>query len=410
MKKRIVALFLCVCLMVNLCGCKLIEDFGVLEVFEQLKSEFIELFSPYGEVIEVSIEEFDVVSPEFNVCYNTLNKKQKELYKLLYAIVEQMPEGFVRLTENYDGFSADIHIAYTALLYDRAEIFWMPITYLVGEVKSFGKTYATIAFDYENETNRVEYKVSKDERDSMRKELEETVNALTSQADAYESEYEKELFFNNYICANTEYDTEAKLASTSYGCLVLKRALCEGYSRAFKLLCNKSGISCDLISGESDGEGHMWNIVNIDGIMSYADVTWNDSQEGLEYFYFNITENQLLDDHIIAPVYSEIDGSKLSLGTPFNYFKQGCTYRGNSYYHKNGLLLDYDYSNKAAKIIREDSLKGKNYSYFAFDSEAVLEKFKSDSDSFLDSIQRQIGKITINSYIFKRDVLVVFYK
>ncbi len=396
--------------MLGLCGCEVIEDFGVSQVMEQLQTELGSLINPEGNISVITVEEYEVRSPEFNTCYNTLNKTQKKLYSALYSIAEQMPEGFVRLTGKYDGIFTDMHIAYTAMLCDHAEIFWMPITYLVGEIKSFGKTYATVAFEYENETNKVSYKVSREERDSMRKELEEQVKSIVSKTSEFGSDYEKELFFNDYICANTEYDTDARLNDTSYGCLVLKRALCEGYSRAFKLLCNESDIACDLVIGVAEGEGHMWNVANIDGTLSYVDVTWNDGQEGLEHCYFNITEQQLSEDHTVASVFSELKYEELQNGTAFNFLKRECTYTGNSYYNKSGLILGYDYAKTAAKAIKDDKAKGKKYSAFALQDEAVIAEFNSDPDKFLSKIQRGIGSISLESYLLKRDILVVFYQ
>ena len=44
--------------------------------------------------------------------------------------------------------------------------------------------------------------------------------------------------------------------------------VCEGYSKAMKILCGKFGINCALVSGDgmtsaSSGGPHMWNYVQI---------------------------------------------------------------------------------------------------------------------------------------------------
>ena len=55
------------------------------------------------------------------------------------------------------------------------------------------------------------------------------------------------------------------------------RFVCEGYSKAMKILLNKRGIACCLIAGEtSSGEGHMWNAVCLDGSWYLLDCTWDD--------------------------------------------------------------------------------------------------------------------------------------
>lgn len=58
--------------------------------------------------------------------------------------------------------------------------------------------------------------------------------------------------------------------------------VCEGYSRAMKVLCDELGIPCVLVSGDSksyasDTPGaHMWNYVQLDGGWYALDSTWND--------------------------------------------------------------------------------------------------------------------------------------
>lgn len=58
--------------------------------------------------------------------------------------------------------------------------------------------------------------------------------------------------------------------------------ICEGYARAFKVLCDAAGIPCVLTDGTarsysySDDVMHMWNSVQADGKWYAADITWND--------------------------------------------------------------------------------------------------------------------------------------
>lgn len=57
--------------------------------------------------------------------------------------------------------------------------------------------------------------------------------------------------------------------------------VCEGYARAFKVLCDAAKINCVLTDGlgrssKNRSEPHMWNYVEIDGSWYGVDVTWND--------------------------------------------------------------------------------------------------------------------------------------
>ena len=108
------------------------------------------------------------------------------------------------------------------------------------------------------------------------------------------SDYEKLLYYAEQICAMTGYNKSAiESDSTPYGdpwqfVSVFDgddstKVVCEGYSKAFKLLCdltefNSPLVECQLVSGEmSGGTGsgsHMWNLVIMDdGRIYMADIT-----------------------------------------------------------------------------------------------------------------------------------------
>lgn len=57
--------------------------------------------------------------------------------------------------------------------------------------------------------------------------------------------------------------------------------VCEGYAKAFKVLCDQLGVPAVCVSGLSDksrtGSGHMWNLAQIGGAWYLVDVTWDDS-------------------------------------------------------------------------------------------------------------------------------------
>ena len=122
------------------------------------------------------------------------------------------------------------------------------------------------------------------------------------------SEFETELFIHDYIVNNCTYDfAVAETSSTPYSCLIDGLSACEGYAKATKLLCEKAGIECYTVSGEAvnyDGktEGHMWNIVNIDGNYYHLDVTWDDptsqdSAQTLSHLFMNLSDEEISIDH-----------------------------------------------------------------------------------------------------------------
>lgn len=109
-----------------------------------------------------------------------------------------------------------------------------------------------------------------------------------------ETRYEKLKSIHDYIAKFTYYDLEAKFSSSALGAVVEPGVVCEGYSEAFKLMCDRLDIPCVCVFGNLNVEenaGHMWNYVQMeDGIWYAVDVTWDDLDgdggRELKYEYF----------------------------------------------------------------------------------------------------------------------------
>ncbi len=164
-----------------------------------------------------------------------------------------------------------------------------------------------------------EYLYTKEEAQELEAEIEETASVILSKINDDMSDSEKELILHDSLVDMCSYDTSVEDSTEeepgdamkdthyhdAYGALVEKKAVCDGYARAFKYLCGKAGIECELVLGYSDGVGHMWNIVCIDGKWSYVDVTFDDPvytgigliKDTVKYDYYNIDDQTLLKDH-----------------------------------------------------------------------------------------------------------------
>ena len=99
-----------------------------------------------------------------------------------------------------------------------------------------------------------------------------------------------------------------KCVSALSGCQGVKGPVCEGYARAFKVLCDRVDIPCVLNEGiarygaDTSQQAHMWNYVFVENNWYAVDVTWNDplSCEGVS----NAQEEKFLligGDTLIAP-------------------------------------------------------------------------------------------------------------
>ena len=66
-------------------------------------------------------------------------------------------------------------------------------------------------------------------------------------------------------------------------------------------MMQKMGIPSAVVIGSTDGINHAWNILELDGEYYLMDVTWDDPvgnpADTYYYNYFNITDNQMANDH-----------------------------------------------------------------------------------------------------------------
>lgn len=133
--------------------------------------------------------------------------------------------------------------------------------------------------------------------------------------------YEQIRYLNNWLTRHNCYssaDDADDFPDLSFSSITALRGtggyygpVCEGYSRAFKVLCDKLDIPCILAVGgareavNAKPEDHMWNELKMDDGLWYAvDVTWNDpvmGNENVESGYENEFWLLLGKNDIVAP-------------------------------------------------------------------------------------------------------------
>lgn len=129
-------------------------------------------------------------------------------------------------------------------------------------------------------------------------EYNEKVNQLVAACPGGAQPYNKIVFLNDWLTKNNAYNSaygKTTVDDIAWSPLSALRGstgatgpVCEGYARAFKLLCDQLDIPCVLVTGvarnsqDDTGELHMWNEVKMENGKWYAvDVTWNDPYDKL---------------------------------------------------------------------------------------------------------------------------------
>lgn len=137
---------------------------------------------------------------------------------------------------------------------------------------------------YMNEVNqrisktKITYNYSPAEVAEMNRQTEAKVNEILMQLKPTMNNYDVVKFFHDYIVLNCSYDMDAEHRLTPYGALVDGKAICEGYAKAFAMLCDRVGIENMIVTGNND-QNHMWNMVKIDGDWYHVDVTFDDTNK-----------------------------------------------------------------------------------------------------------------------------------
>ena len=136
--------------------------------------------------------------------------------------------------------------------------------------------------------------------------VEKWANDIVSQANTYSSAYDKSKFVHDEICRQTKYDYDVANRNSSQdysidrdyfyshcamGIPLSGKAVCEGYAKTYKLICDKLNIPCIYQAGDNfiKGQpGHAWNLIQPDkDKWYYADLTWDDNDNGsYNYNYF----------------------------------------------------------------------------------------------------------------------------
>lgn len=197
--------------------------------------------------------------------------------------------------------------AYEAFDMDHPEVFWTTGTSWV-----FIKRMYTSATDYTDtyyfilKLQEGSYQGTFDVRDAkyqsetaIRNEIavrDSAVNSIlnTDAVKSASNDYEVVKALNHWLTHNNEYNLDVfysgnNTRTDAHKCIGAltggtgdMRPVCEGYAKAFKVLCDAANIPCVITTGNAysapgaNPESHSWNIVQIDGVWYLMDVTWND--------------------------------------------------------------------------------------------------------------------------------------
>ena len=203
-------------------------------------------------------------------------------------------EDYQRLTR------AVVQQAYDAFIYDYPEAFWLgscsyTVNYQRPPSNAYKKGEPVVCYLRSIKVKPNErYAGAGDPAEiaAFQQAVEQTAAEIKETLSDQPDRYEQVLAIHDYLCTHVSYK-ENSYAHTAAGVFLKSReVVCEGYAKAFKILCGRFGIPAVLIPGgalKSNGtrEGHMWNYVQMeDGFWYMLDTTWDDQKTYISRKYF----------------------------------------------------------------------------------------------------------------------------
>jgi hypothetical protein len=226
-----------------------------------------------------------------NHFYSKLSLEQRDIYDIILT-------GLVFQKERIDiprREMAEISSIFGYLLRENPKIFYTNTFTLSTRSKS---TRATVIPDYKYTRSQItEY------TELIERHLQNFEHIK------YASDFEKELYVQNYILKNFRYDHNlGELAYNVLGLILNRTAVCQGIAFYVKMVLDHLDVHSLVVYGRGNdpttgiSEGHAWNIVRIDGLYYHLDATYNLSLSTRRnrYDYFNLSDFDIKKDHIIS--------------------------------------------------------------------------------------------------------------
>ena len=256
--------------------------------------------------------------------YSIMPPDHRKAYKQLYEGVKRWAD---KITVPQNLTMGELQNVYIKLLYDH------PLFYYIDQ------TTVPMATSRGCWILSPKYRYTPEEVGRINQEIREIVDRIKTKADDFrDNPFRLEKCLHDSIVKSVAYDYDALMktdnldAHSIVGTFLKKKAVCDGISKAFKLLCNEYGIKCVVALGYTAKNGvfgkdsyHAWNIVKIGEDSYHVDVTWDNffrcEYPHISYDYFNVTSREIAMDHLPTEKYPE------------------CTATGLNYFYSTGSIV-----------------------------------------------------------------------
>jgi uncharacterized repeat protein (TIGR02543 family) len=363
-------------------------NFEIDEKFDLPAGDMPEIEEPQVEEIELSAEEFEELNGDTPVLktrnarsssneyyYNQLTEVDKIYYDGILDLCRQNKSPITGEFSTDKAGDAVLFYSGTKSL-DRPN--WVTVIYALWydhpeelETILFSQSYSTVT-SYTNGVwnyniyiyNTPGANYTGNQVAQMESELKRACDSFYNSIDLSGNDASKELAIHDALIAAVEYNDDVyhnhlskHVAHTAYGALVEKKPVCDGYSKAFKMLMDKAGIETHVVAGSTGSGAHAWNVVKIDGDYYEVDTTWDDNEiDGYPYNYllthqyFNCTTDTFANYNYSIPGISNSVSKHLRSSENLGYLNPPLA-KGTRYTYniiKRAYRVDFDGVKKGA--------------------------------------------------------------
>lgn len=239
---------------------------------------------------------------EGKYAYDMLEESLRPLYAEILMILEKHAEN-IRVSTN------DSDILQKVFLYvhtDHPELYWMDGYSYMRYANGNEILYLTFSGKYTYTPEEIRH---------FQIYIDQYVSQCLAGIQMNASDYDKVKYIYEYIINHTEYVLDSPDNQNILSVFLYGESVCQGYAKAAQYLLERLNVPCTMVVGKVEtGEGHAWNLVQIDGAYYYMDATWGDASYHIDgqpvqgvrmpisYEFLNITTEQLLKTHIIDSV------------------------------------------------------------------------------------------------------------